>query len=86
MSLNMTLMKWKEVNEMKCSICGNEIEVDCFGWDKGHNANPVNEDRCCDRCNMQVVIPARQAWMYFKGNVKKFDLWIEQWIEQVLSV
>ena len=86
MNLNMTLMKWKEVNEMKCSICGNEIEVDCFGWDKGHNANPVNEDRCCDRCNMQVVIPARQAWMYFKGNVKKFDLWIEQWIEQVLSV
>jgi len=73
---------------MKCSICGNEIEVNCFGWDKGHNANPVNEDRCCDRCNTKVVVPARQAWMYFwtKGDVKKFDLWIEQWIEQVLSV
>tara|TARA_Y100000385_G_C13054034_1_gene621145 strand:- start:125 stop:346 length:222 start_codon:yes stop_codon:yes gene_type:complete len=72
---------------MECSICGNEIEVNCFGWDQGHNANPVNEDRCCDRCNTQVVIPARQAWMYFwtKGDVEKFDLWCEQWIEQVLS-
>ncbi len=70
---------------MKCSICGNEIEVNCFGWDQGHNADPVNGERCCDRCNMQVVIPARQAWMYFKGDEEKFDLWCEQWIEQVLS-
>jgi hypothetical protein len=85
--MSLRILNRKEANEMECSICGNEIEVNCFGWDQGHNANPVNEDRCCDRCNTQVVIPARQAWMYFwtKGDVEKFDLWCEQWIEQVLS-
>jgi len=38
---------------MKCSICEEEIE--------GHsnNAQPVNNGRCCDICNMTTVIPAR---------------------------
>ena len=36
-----------------CSICGNN-------YDKyGNNAEPVNNGRCCDTCNEQVVIPAR---------------------------
>ena len=43
---------------MKCSICQKEIEVK-NGWDKGHNAEPVNNGRCCDICNATVVIPAR---------------------------
>jgi hypothetical protein len=29
------------------------------GWDNGNNAQPVNDGRCCDECNMDVVIPAR---------------------------
>ena len=43
---------------MKCSICFKEIEV-VRCWDQGHNAEPVNDGRCCDRCNALVVIPAR---------------------------
>jgi hypothetical protein len=38
---------------MKCSICNKDIE----GY--GNNAKPVNNDRCCDECNVMVVIPAR---------------------------
>ena len=38
---------------MKCSICKDEIK----GY--GNNAEPVNGGRCCDKCNMEVVIPAR---------------------------
>jgi hypothetical protein len=39
---------------MKCSIC-NESEI----IDHGHNAEPVNDGRCCDFCNTFVVIPSR---------------------------
>ena len=49
---------------MKCSICSKEIEklTDDKGkviWDKGHNAQPVNNGRCCDGCNWGVVIRQR---------------------------
>ena len=36
---------------MKCSICENTIK------DKyGHNAQPINNGRCCDDCNTLVII------------------------------
>lgn len=38
---------------MRCCICGEKIE----GY--GHNAEPVKSGRCCDVCNIKVVIPAR---------------------------
>jgi hypothetical protein len=46
---------------MKCSICGKKILPNAFGWDKGNNAYPVNDGRCCDLCNTTVVIPVRLA-------------------------
>jgi len=54
---------------MKCSICKDEIEtqVDETGkvlWDEGNNAEPINEGRCCNDCNMTVVIPARMSSMF----------------------
>ena len=36
-----------------CVICQREFE----GY--GNNAEPVAAGRCCDECNMSVVIPAR---------------------------
>ena len=44
---------------MKCSICNEKIQPDIIGWDKGHNAEPVNKGRCCSNCNSRVVLPAR---------------------------
>lgn len=38
---------------MRCCICGEKIE----GY--GNNAEPVKSERCCDACNIKVVIPAR---------------------------
>ena len=43
---------------MKCSICQGEIEVK-GKWKDGNNAQPVNDGRCCDRCNQSVVLIAR---------------------------
>ena len=45
---------------MKCSICKKTIPKNPIsGWDKGNNAWPVNDGRCCDDCDASVVIPAR---------------------------
>lgn len=44
-------------NPIKCSICGNIIE----GY--GHNPEPVNSGRCCDKCNSDVVLPTRHMYI-----------------------
>jgi len=36
-----------------CSICGRRYQ------NRGHNAQPVDDGRCCDHCNMAVVVPTR---------------------------
>jgi len=36
-----------------CSICGGAI----VGL--GNGAQPVNDGRCCDRCNLQRVLPEK---------------------------
>ena len=33
-------------------------------WDSGENAQPVNDGRCCLKCNDTFVIPARLADMF----------------------
>lgn len=48
----------KEV-KMKCCICKEEIGVEANGWDRGNNALPVKDGRCCNECNWSVVIFAR---------------------------
>ena len=53
---------------MKCSICKDDIRgqviVNTEGVQQvvdehGNNAYPINDGRCCDSCNLNVVIPAR---------------------------
>ena len=44
---------------MECSICSEEIQ----DW-IGHNAQPVNNGRCCNMCDEQIVIPTRLAREY----------------------
>ena len=40
--------------KQNCCICGNEFE----GF--GNNPVPARDGgRCCDKCNMEVVIPLR---------------------------
>lgn len=51
-------VEWKGFimdDKRTCSICGKEYEG------HGHNASPVNDGRCCDKCNEDVVIPRRLA-------------------------
>ena len=60
----------KDYSEVMCCICGKplynghhcELSLDDKITYMGNNPWPVNEDseaRCCDECNMTVVIPAR---------------------------
>ena len=50
---------------MQCSICSGVIDDHRYHktgevyWTDGHNAEPVNDGRCCTSCNASVVIPAR---------------------------
>jgi len=54
---------------INCSICGLVIKPHpVSGWDKGHNAQPVNAGRCCDVCNELIVIPRRIADMMLNPN------------------
>jgi len=45
---------------MNCIICTDTINPQPItGWDKGHNAEPIKEGRCCEDCNSSIVVPAR---------------------------
>lgn len=44
--------------EYICSICGKNFEP------IGHNAEPVNDGRCCTKCNYGVVLPERLKRLY----------------------
>lgn len=54
-----------ETPRKKCSICGGPIEIlhhpdtGVVVWSNGNNAEPVNNGRCCNECNMTVVLKAR---------------------------
>ena len=43
---------------IECSICGEQMEEE-----RSNDAWPVNEGRCCGKCNAEVVIPARLELM-----------------------
>jgi len=45
---------------MNCSICNNNIE----GF--GHNAQPINDGRCCEVCNI-IVTSARLTEFFHRG-------------------
>ena len=56
------------LDDRRCSICDGHIEplrndVGEVVWEGGNNAEPVNDGRCCNDCNMTVVIPARISQM-----------------------
>ena len=54
---------------MKCSICKKEIPAKYNGWDSGNNAQPINDGRCCDDCNSNIVIPKRIKNMRKRGEI-----------------
>lgn len=56
---------YKPIETNKCVICGKEYT----GY--GNNAYPVNEGRCCDECNTNIVIPARIQQMINKESNKE---------------
>lgn len=59
----------KKKHPLACSLCRLPIDIEPLsGWAGGHNAQPLNNGRCCSYCNSMYVIPARLAAM---GLIKK---------------
>ena len=56
-------------NTQICSICGKEYD----GY--GNNAEPINDGRCCDECNLSKVIPARLGLM--KESLEQVERFID---------
>jgi hypothetical protein len=54
---------------MKCSICKKEIPIKGT-WVEGNNAYPINNGRCCDECDLRIVIP-RRINMYIEQRGKQ---------------
>ena len=55
-----------KMTNLQCIICKGVIEkhYDDKGfmiWDQGNNAQPIAEGVCCDKCNMDIVLPTRLA-------------------------
>lgn len=49
---------------MMCVICHKEIEPDRdddgkIYWTEGNDARPVGDGRCCNKCNLNIVLPMR---------------------------
>ena len=47
-----------------CSLCGAPLD------DFGHNPWPLalnEKERCCDKCNIEKVVPARLEMLYNNG-------------------
>ena len=46
-----------------CCFCKKELEKKYHNgelyWDSGNNAEPLKKGRCCDKCNMEIVLPTR---------------------------
>ena len=56
--------------KLKCSICGDKHD-DPYG----HNAEPINDGRCCAVCNFDVVLPTRIRLMFMdKGKTTTEDI------------
>ena len=48
------------MSELKTIICvEHKVHEGKVYWTQGNNAQPVADGRCCDRCDMGVVIPKR---------------------------
>ena len=65
---------------MICIICKGEIDQQynnkgVMYWDQGHNAQPVADGQCCNRCNEDIVIPMRMTDMKMTmyGNLYEED-------------
>jgi hypothetical protein len=65
------------MTQLKCCICGKEIEKEYNNkgemvWDEGNNPFPVKlSGRCCRNCDETIVIPAR---LLPKEDVKKLKI------------
>ena len=57
---------------MDCSICGKPIPA-VGNWTEGNNAEPVNSGRCCNECNMSVVVPARMGYVNSRPATDEYE-------------
>lgn len=62
---------------MLCSICFKEIPA-VGTWTLGSNAAPVNNGRCCQTCDDNIVIPARITMMVNQVSTETYDAMLRE--------
>jgi len=61
----------------KCSICHEPLSVLISSdsgkvlWEHGNNAEPINKGRCCQSCDIEVVIPTRMQFLLAEKRSKQ---------------
>ena len=68
-----------------CSICGQEITTDSLNWSYGYNSFPVNEDRCCKECDMNIVLPRRMREIKRNNDLKSKNITKERSEKNVIK-
>ena len=59
--------------KLECSICGQEHD-DPYG----HNAEPINDGRCCAVCNFDIVLPTRIRLMFADRGKETAEMIVKQ--------
>lgn len=64
MTIKKALIDKEPKKPVICSICGEPVDLHRTSsgkvyWDYGHNAGPINNGRCCDWCNENIVVRLR---------------------------
>lgn len=63
---------------IRCSICSARIEIASHS----HNAWPINDGRCCERCNTELVIPARLQRGRMSFKITDTCKTVEEWLKR----
>lgn len=64
---------------MKCCLCEREIPVKFHGWASGNSAEPLVENgRCCDECNTNLVIPTRMLGVAARSAGVRLEVMLER--------
>ena len=56
-----------------CCICHKQIEPERtesgeIYWTQGNDAMQIHDGRCCNKCNAEIVVPARFTEIKLGGN------------------
>ena len=63
-----TIGHYIEIDAQNKSDAYNKaMDVNVLDWTQGNDAMPIHDGRCCNKCNAEIVVPARFAEIKLGG-------------------